>query len=266
MTTPARDLRIRILEILARAGRGHLGPALSVLDILDVVYGQVLKFDPSNPDWPERDRFILSKGHGCLALYVVLEKYGFIKPGELESFCSFDSIFGGHPESGRIPGIEFSTGSLGHGLSVGVGIAVAARILKKDWSTFVLMGDGELNEGSVWEALAHAAKHKLDNLCVIVDYNRMQASGLTVDCLNMDSISEKFCAFGFRVVEVDGHNPDLLKDAFNLNKADDFRPLAVIAHTLKGKGVTLAENSTYWHHRAKITTEEIDKIKESLKP
>lgn len=258
------ELRLRVLEILGNSGRGHLGPALSVIDIIDALYESVLEFDPRNSNWKSRDRFILSKGHGCLGLYVVLEKFGFFDKQKLNDFCSFNSWFGGHPESATNPGVEFSTGSLGHGLSFGVGLSIAARIKKEKWRTFVLLGDGELNEGSVWEAAAHADKHQLSNLCLIVDYNKMQASGSSNDVLDLGPLHRKFEAFGFRVIEVDGHKKSDLVQALNFDPYLQKGPLVVIAHTTKGKGIPLAENSTIWHHKSKITRDEITELKASI--
>jgi transketolase len=258
------ELRLRVLEILGNSGRGHLGPALSVIDIIDALYESILKYDPRDPNWKSRDRFILSKGHGCLGLYVVLEKFGFFDKQKLNDFCSFNSWFGGHPESATNPGVEFSTGSLGHGLSFGVGLSIAARIKKEKWRTFVLLGDGELNEGSVWEAAAHADKHRLSNLCLIVDYNKMQASGSSQDVLDLGSLQRKFEAFGFRVLEVDGHKKGDLAQTLNFDPSQQGEPLAVIANTTKGKGVPLAENSSFWHHKAKITRDEIAELKASI--
>ena len=258
------ELRIRILDILAKSGRGHLGPALSILDIVDALYESVLEFDTKDTNWELRDRFVLSKGHGCLGLYVVLEKNGFFAPEKLDDFCSFNSWFGGHPESATNPGVEFSTGSLGHGLSFGVGLSIAAKIKKASWRTFILMGDGELNEGSVWEAAAHANKHQLSNLCLIIDYNKMQASGFTKDVLELGSIQRKFEAFGFKVIDLDGHKKGELIKALDFEPRYEDRPVAVIAHTTKGKGIPLAENSDYWHHKAKITLEEIAELRASI--
>lgn len=258
------ELRIRILEILAKSGRGHLGPALSILDIVDALYESVLEFDANDPNWELRDRFILSKGHGCLGLYVVLEKHGFFAPEKLDDFCSFESWFGGHPESATNPGVEFSSGSLGHGPSFGVGLSMAAKIKKADWRTFVLLGDGELNEGSVWEAAAHANKHKLSNLCLIVDYNKMQASGFTKDVLELESIPRKFETFGFKVIEIDGHKKSEIVEVLDFEPKREDRPIVVIAHTTKGKGIPLAENSNYWHHKAKITSDEIAELRASI--
>jgi transketolase len=256
-------LRRRILEISGLAGRGHIGPALSILDILDVLYGEVLKGVHEN-SIPDRDRFILSKGHGCLALYVVLEKYGLIGQEVLESFCSFDSAFGGHPEHHRLPAIEFSTGSLGHGPSLATGLALGAKLKSEDSRIYVLVGDGELNEGSVWEAAMHAKKHQLSNLCVIVDRNGMQASGRQEEVLDMEPLGDKWNSFGFLVREVDGHDPNQLRAVLDFNPSDAKHPQAIIAHTVKGKGVKEAENSSEWHHKAKISIEEIERLSSGL--
>ena len=252
-------LRRRILEIIARAGRGHLGPALSILEIVDVLYGSVLR-NVSDICDINRDRFILSKGHGCLALYVVLEKYGLIGRENLESFGSFNSAFGGHPESFKLPAIEFSTGALGHGPSLAVGLAVGAKLQKSKSRIYVLIGDGELNEGSIWEAAAHAHKHKLNNLCVIVDKNGMQAYGHLEDVLDMEPLRGKWESFGFVVREVDGHDTNELKEVLDFQEIDSAAPLVVIANTIKGKGVGEAENSPIWHHKARISVEESERL------
>lgn len=256
-------LRRRILEVSGLAGRGHIGPALSILDILDVLYGEVLKgvHDDSNR---ERDRFILSKGHGCLGLYVVLEKYGLIGQEILESFCTFDSAFGGHPEHHRLPAIEFSTGSLGHGPSLATGLALGAKLKNHNSRIYVLVGDGELNEGSVWEAAMHAKKHQLSNLCVIVDRNGMQASGRQEEVLNMEPLVDKWNSFGFLVKEVDGHDHSQLKAVLDFNLSEAKNPQVIIAHTVKGKGVKEAEHASAWHHKAKISIEEIERLMSGL--
>ena len=251
------SLRLSILEALREGGRGHLGPAFSILDILRVLYGQVLVHDPIEPTSPTRDRFILSKGHGCLALYAVLAHHGYFPKEVLATFCKFDSPLGGHPESATTSGVEFSTGSLGHGLSVGVGLALSARIRNETWKTYILLGDGEVNEGSVWEAALHAAKHNLGSLCVIIDYNKMQASGSSEQVLNMSPMVEKWKAFGFDVHEIDGHNLDQIQEALTINKIDS-APRLIVAHTTKGKGIPSIENSSEWHHKAKIKSTDVD--------
>ena len=176
----SKTLRLLVLDALEGGGRGHLGPALSLLEIVRALYDSVLLHDPQSPFLPTRDRFILSKGHGCLGLYAVLADHGYFPTSDLKDFCSFNSSLGGHPERATLPGVEFSTGALGHGLSVGIGMAMAARLRAEKWRTFVLLGDGELNEGSVWEGAMHASKHQLGKLTVIVDFNSIQASGEVV--------------------------------------------------------------------------------------
>lgn len=261
---PGRDKLVRrILEVVANAGRGHVGPALSILDILDVLYGNVM-CNYRNLEDLTRDRFILSKGHGCLALYVILEKYELLQNHDLETFCSFSSIFGGHPECTGITHVEFSTGSLGHGPSLATGLAMGAKIHKSDSRIYVLIGDGELNEGSVWEAAMHAHKHKLNNLCFIVDNNGMQAYGKVEAVLNLEPLKQKWEAFGFLVQEVDGHNRAELEDALNFRLIDSPKPKMIIAKTVKGRGLKEAENSSFWHHKTKITTEDVEKLLKGL--
>lgn len=263
LSEKSKNLRLRLLEVTKNAGRGHIGPALSIIEIVDVIYRQVFNLRSIKEMLPNRDRFLLSKGHGCLALYIVLEDLQLIDALKLDDFCSYDSAFGGHPENATSPIIEFSTGSLGHGLSVGVGMAKAAKLRNEKWRVFVLVGDGELNEGSVWEAASHAKKHNLDNLVVIVDFNGMQASGLVENILDMNPLRAKWEAFGFDVTEVNGHDSERLKVVFDTQHQDK-KPKCVIAYTVKGKGIKQAENSTNWHHKAKISTDEIDSLKSDL--
>jgi transketolase len=256
----SKEIRRLILTALQKGGRGHLGPAFSLVEILDVLYGVVLVNDPEKPKDPDRDRFILSKGHGVLALYAVLAKCGYFNESVLHDFCGFNSPIAGHPERDSVPGIEFSTGSLGHGLSVGIGMAMSAKIKNKAWKTFVLVGDGEIAEGSIWEAALHASKHKLGNLTVIIDNNKMQASGLVDSVLPLEPISKKWEAFGFDVQQVDGHDRGEL--ARVLGKETDVigNPRLIIAHTVKGKGIEKTENAMDWHHKAKISSDEINEL------
>ena len=256
----SKDLRKNVIKMVEVDKRGHIGPALSLIEIMRVFFDSFLNFDATNPKWEKRDRFILSKGHGCLGLYVVLEKYGLIGNEDLESFCSFDSAFGGHPENFKLPAIEFSTGALGHGPSLAIGLAVGANLMNKRSRVYVLVGDGELNEGSIWEAAAHASKHRLSNLCLIVDKNGMQASGRLEVVLDMEPIREKWESFGFLVLEVDGHNKEELIRVLNFKDSDSKLPRVVIANTIKGKGVREAENSPIWHHKAKISVEEVRRL------
>ena len=257
----SKKLRALILDALEGGGRGHLGPALSLLEIVRALYDSVLAHDPKNPLDPTRDRFILSKGHGCLGLFTVLADHGYFPVSDLNGYCRFDSKLGGHPERATLPGVEFSTGALGHGLSVGVGMAMAARLRNENWQTFVLLGDGELNEGSIWEAAMHASQHRLGALTVIVDFNRMQASGDIDLIVSLAPLAKKWEAFGFEVIEVNGHDVSQLVDVLGKSVSQSGKPRAIIAYTIKGKGFIVAENSTTWHHKAKITKDEISSLR-----
>lgn len=257
-------LRNLVLDAIEGGGRGHLGPALSILEIVRVLYEKVLINDPFEPNLENRDRFILSKGHGVLAHYVVLADTGYFPISEISNFCKFNSRLPGHPESGRLPGIEFSTGSLGHGFPVATGIAMAARIMKKDWRTYVLIGDGEMAEGSIWEAALHASKHKLGNLCVIMDYNKMQASGQVSEVLPLEPIIDKWNSFGFETTEVNGHSINSLSGVLDFKSNAIGKPKFILAHTIKGKGIPIAENSSEWHHKSKVSEAELTSLKESL--
>lgn len=248
-------LRKLVVRALSGGGRGHLGPALSLIEILRVLYDDVLRFDPKNPAWPGRDRCILSKGHGCLALYSLLADKGYFPLDELDTFCRRDSILGGHPEASKIPGVEASTGSLGHGMAIGIGMALAARMDKRDSRVFVVVGDGEINEGSIWEAALCAGKHRLDNYTVLIDYNKIQASGPTSEIQDLEPLADKWRSFGFSVFDVNGHDAAALRGV--LTSLPPSKPSVVICHTTKGKGVSFAENNPDWHHKAKIGEKEV---------
>jgi transketolase len=256
--------RREMLKILDRAGRGHVGSAFSVMEIVRVLYDEILRFDPANPKWPERDRFIFSKGHGCLALYVMLAEKGFFPTEELYKVGKFGAMLGGHPESRKVPGVEASTGALGHGLSIGVGCALAARMDKKSWRTFVLIGDGESNEGSVWEAALSAGKHKLENLTVLLDYNKMQSYGPTVDIQDLEPLADKWTSFGFSVREVDGHDVPALSRTLRAIPFAERRPSLLICHTVKGKGMATTEHNPEWHHKAKLQPDELARLYKEL--
>lgn len=247
-----------VLEIIRRAGRGHIAPAFSVIEIIRVLYEDVLRHDPGQPLWEERDRFILSKGHACLALYVALARQGYFPREELLEFSRFGSRFGGHPEYRNPPGIEASTGSLGHGLSLGVGIALSGVLDNKDYRTFVLLGDGECNEGSVWEAALCAAKHKLQRLAVLIDFNRMQCYGNISEVMPLEPFADKWRSFGFGVGEVDGHDPGALKQILQAVPLVPGRPSAIICHTVKGKGIPSIEGDPAWHHKTGLNPEVIN--------
>lgn len=256
----SRCLRRAVVRMLRGARRGHVGSAYSVIDILRVLYDDVLRFDPANPKWSGRDRCILSKGHGCLALYALLADKGFFPESELDRVCAADGILGGHPDANKVPGVEASTGALGHGLSIGLGMALHLRLAKSASRVFVILGDGECNEGSVWEAAMCAGKHRLANLTAIVDYNKHQAYGSTREVQDLEPFADKWRAFGFAVAEVDGHSIDSLRELFASLPLDEARPTAVIAHTVKGKGVSFAENDMKWHHKNKVTDAEVESL------
>lgn len=251
----SKYLRRLVVRGLEGGGRGHIGSSMSLIEIMRVLYDDVLRYRPKEPQWRDRDRMILSKGHGCLALYVVLADKGFIPLETLDTFCHRDSILGGHPEAGKIPGVEASTGALGHGLSVGVGMALAARMQNRDSRVFVCTGDGEINEGSIWEAAMCAGKHKLSNLTVIVDYNKVQSAGPTREIQDLEPLMDKWKAFNFAATEVDGHDVAALRTVFRRLPLAPDKPSAVICHTVKGKGLPFAENDANWHHKAKIPPE-----------
>jgi transketolase len=257
LATPALDerskyLRRLVVRSLDKGQRGHIGSSMSLIEIMRVLYDDVLRYRANEPGWIGRDRMILSKGHGCLAQYVLLADKGFIPLETLDTFCHRDSILGGHPEGSKIPGVEASTGALGHGLSIGLGMALAARIAKRDSRVFVVMGDGEINEGSVWEAAMCASKHKLTNLTAMVDYNKVQSAGPTREIQDLEPLMDKWRAFGFATQEVDGHDVDALRALLARVPFSSDKPSAIICHTVKGKGIPFAENDANWHHKSKI--------------
>jgi transketolase len=245
------------------SGRGHVGSAFSLVEILRVLYDNVLRYDPRNPKWPKRDRFILSKGHGCLALYALLAEKGFFPESELWKCGKSDGILGGHPEV-KVPGVEASTGSLGHGLSIGIGFALNARYEKADHRCFVVIGDGESNEGSIWEAAMCAGKHKLSSLTAIVDYNKQQSYGSTFEVQDLEPIGDKWRAFGFAVAEVDGHDVEQLRAVLISLPLEPHKPSAIICNTVKGKGVDFVENNMDWHHKNRVTAEEVHDLLAAL--
>jgi len=259
-------LRRLVIRGLEGGERGHIGPSLSPIETLRVLYDDVLGHRPEQPDWPDRDRCILSKGHGCLALYAILVDKGYFPAAELDSFCRRDSILGGHPEAGKVPGVEASTGALGHGLSIGVGMALAARIQRRDSRVFVIMGDGEINEGSVWEAALSAGKHRLENLVAIIDYNKIQSAGPTAEIQDMEPLTDKWTSFGFHTVDVNGHDVEALRTVLAKTPLQSGKPTAVIAHTVKGKGLPFAENDPTWHHKAKMPADLYKDMYAALEP
>lgn len=260
----SRALRRLVIDGLAGGGRGHLGSSLSLIEILRVLYDDILRFRPDEPGWEGRDRLILSKGHGCLALYALLADKGYFSADEIKTFCRFSSRLGGHPEAGKIPGVEASTGALGHGLSIGVGMALAARLKRSDAKVVVVMGDGEINEGSVWEAAMSAAKYRLSNLTAVIDYNKLQSFGLVADVLPLEPLADKWRSFGFAVSEVDGHDVAALRHVFSDEARAADRPTVVICHTVKGRGIPMAENQPSWHHKSKLSADQIASLYAAL--
>ena len=239
--------RKNILKYILGANAGHTGGSLSCTDILNVLYNHVLNVSPENFSSPDRDRYVQSKGHCVEALFVVLADKGFFPESDLETLCKYKSHYIGHPTK-KVKGVEQNTGALGHGLPICTGMAIAAKMDKKDYKVFTLMGDGELPEGSNWEAALSASHYKLDNLCAIVDKNSLQITAPTADVMNTDPLNEKWKAFGWVVKEVNGNDIDELKTAFAALPFEKGKPSVIIAHTTKGKGVSFMENELKWHH------------------
>ena len=256
----SKMLRRLVVKMIEIDRRGHIGPALSLIEILRVLYDSFLNFQSTNPNWPDRDRFILSKGHGCLALYAILHDKGFLSNDDLLSFCKRLGSIGGHPERDVHMGIEATTGALGHGLSMGVGMALAAKIRNQKHRVVVVVGDGEINEGSVWEAAMSASKHGLSNLTVFVDYNKLQSYGTTKEVLDLEPLVEKWTSFGFQTEAVDGHDVEALTDLVQKLPLVRDKPSAIICHTVKGKGFAFAEGRADWHHKSGLTVEDISSM------
>ncbi len=264
MDQRSKQLRKLIVRGLEGGGRGHIGSSMSLVEIMRVLFDSYLRFRPSDATWPDRDRLVLSKGHGCLALYAILADKGFFDPEELDSFCKFNARLGGHPELGKVPGVEASTGALGHGLPMAVGMALAAKIKKQSHRIVVIMGDGEINEGTVWEAAMSASKHQLTNLIAMVDYNKLQSYGATKEVLDLEPLADKWRAFGFEVVEVDGHDMSALENLVARLPLNAQKPTAVICHTIKGKGIPFAEGKAEWHHKSGLSSQDISALYECL--
>ena len=245
----AFQVRKNILEMAVSAGAGsaHFGGALSITEIVSTLFAHQMKIDKKNPKWEERDRFILSKGHACLAYYAALCEIGYISKEELKTFEKNDTNLLGHPVANRNLGIDFSNGSLGMGLSLGIGVAIASKKKKKNFDVYVIVGDGECNEGSVWESAMAAPHFKLDNLYVVIDKNNFQQTGSNEEIMNVANLKDKWSSFGWYTVELDGHNIEELYNFFNKGKIIN-KPKAIIANTVKGKGFSFSENNNDWHH------------------
>lgn len=243
----SRDIRCSVLTMVKEGGVGHIGGSLSITDILVSLYFKVLNIDPKNPSWPERDRLVVSKGHCAAALYSTLAQKGFFPKEELKTFGMINSNLQVHPDKTKVCGIEASTGALGQGLSIGLGMALAAKLDKKDYHTFVILGDGEIQEGQVWEAALFGAHYKLDNLTAILDLNNVQLMGHVDQIMGIAPVADKWRAFGWKVLEIDGHDFKQIIDSFYRSKEVKERPTIIIANTIKGKGVSFMENTCKWH-------------------
>ena len=260
----ARQVRRNVWRALRAGGSGHAGGSCSAADILAALYFHRMRIRPAEPKWRDRDRFVLSKGHANAALGAVLAQAGFIDEALLDRFYGFESPFGMHPDI-KVNGIEMCTGALGHGLAIGVGMALGARMQKQAFHTFVMVGDGELHEGSNWEAAMAASHYRLANLTVIIDFNKIAQSGPLQELINIDPLADKWRAFGFEVKEIDGHNMAEIVDTLDALPLNPERPTAIIAHTVKGKGVSFAENTYVWHSNS-VTDEIYAKALAELAP
>lgn len=251
----ARGLRRDVVDMVYKAKDGHLGPALSAADIVAALFFGVMRLDPHNPAWDKRDRFILSKGHACPVVYAALARLGYFPPAELPTLRQLGSCLQGHPCMKKTPGIDMTTGSLGHGISVGMGMALAAKYRGLDYNTYVITGDGELQEGIIWEAAMAAVKHKLDNLIVFVDHNGLQSGGQVDEVSGLLPIRPKFEAFRWHCQEIDGHDMAAILDAVAVARQEKGRPSVIIARTVKGKGVPFMERDNSWHKRVPTENE-----------
>lgn len=249
----ARQIRLLIIEMAYQTGkerRSHPGPALSIADIIAVLYFEVMRIDPQNPEWENRDRLILSKGHACPALYAALALKGFFPKKELKTLRHIGSILQGHPDMKKTPGVDMTTGSLGHGLSAADGIALAGKFIdKKEYYVYVILGCGETQEGLIWEGAMFAGFHHLDNIIVFIDYNRFQSGGGTNKLLSIEPVRQKWEAFGWHVLEINGHNITEILDAVKEGRNKHHAPTVIVAHTIKGKGVSFMENDNLWHQK-----------------
>jgi transketolase len=255
LTEKARQLRRDIFSTVHQCGDGHPGAALSCADIVATLYFHVMRLDPKNPEWPERDRFILSKGHACPVYYAALARRGFFPPEWLPTLRKLGSPLQGHPVMHKTPGVDMTTGSLGHGIPIGAGMAAAGRLAGLDYNVYVITGDGELNEGIVWEAVQSAAHMRLGHLIAFVDNNGWQSGGQVKDVSGLTKIGAAFSAFGWHTQEIDGHSFDQILDAIAKAQAETERPSVIVAKTIKGKGVPFTENDNSWHKRVPTKAE-----------
>ena len=250
LKSKAKEIRKDIITEVYNAKSGHPGGSLSIADIMTVLYFDELNIDEKNPRWEDRDRLVLSKGHCAPALYAALAERGYFEKEKLVSLRKLDSNLQGHPNMNDVPGVDMSTGSLGQGLSAANGMAISAKLDNKNYRVYCILGDGEIQEGQVWEAAMSSNKFKLDNLCIIVDNNNLQIDGTTEEVMDLKPIDEKFKSFGFNVIIIDGHNYDEIKSAFKQARETKGKPTCIIAKTVKGKGVSFMENQAGWHGKA----------------
>jgi transketolase len=257
-------IRCDIIEMICTAGAGHPGGSLSAADVVTALYFRVMRIDPQNPDWPDRDRFILSKGHACPVWYSALAESGYFDKAHLATLRRLNSILQGHPDMRKTPGVDMTVGSLGHGMSAGLGMALSARMRQKNYHTWVVVGDGECQEGSIWEAAMAAAKWKLDNLTVIIDRNHLQNDFCVEDEMPIEPVADKWRAFGWHVDDIDGHSMEQVVTALEAARERKEVPTVVLAETVKGKGVSFMENEVDWHGKAPCM-EEAEKALEEIR-
>ncbi len=259
----AKVIRRDIVSMLGKAGSGHPGGSLSAADIVTALYFEVMNINPKDPEWPDRDRFVLSKGHAAPVLYAALAERGYFDRAELDTLRKLGSKLQGHPDMKKLPGVEMSTGSLGQGMSAACGMAMAGKVDKKDYRVYVLVGDGEIQEGQIWEAAMAAAHYKLDNLTVFLDHNKMQIDGRIEDVMSPEPVEDKWRAFGWHVITIDGHDMGQILKAVEEAKQTKRKPTVIVAQTVKGKGVSFMENQVGWHGKAP-SAEEVEKALSEL--
>jgi len=258
----ARKLRRHVINMISTAGSGHPGGSLSAADIVTALYFDIMKHNPASPHWPDRDRFILSKGHAAPVLYAALAECGYFPLDWLTTLRKTGTCLQGHTDSTLTPGVDVSAGSLGQGLSIGIGMSLAARLNNRDYRTYVLLGDGECDEGQIWEAAMFAPNYKLDNLTAIVDFNTLQLDGRTRDIMDLEPFMAKWVAFKWEVIEINGHDMQQIIDAVRQAESAKGKPTVIIAHTIKGKGVSFMENNVDWHGKAPNKSETDIALKE----
>lgn len=258
----AKAIRVDIIEMLTAAKSGHPGGSLSIADILTVLYFEEMNIKVEDPRWEDRDRFVLSKGHAAPGLYATLAERGYFPKEELKSLRKFESILQGHPDMKKTPGVDMSTGSLGQGLSAANGIALAGKLNKKDYRVYTIIGDGELQEGQIWEAAMSTSHYKLDNVVAFIDHNGLQIDGSNEEVMNVNPVDAKFEAFGWNVLVIDGHNLEEIKEALVKAKEVKGKPTAIIAKTVKGKGVSFMENKASWHGTAPNEEQKVQALSE----